>query len=230
MITNDGTDPDPQTLATVIRDGNYDFPDQFAALAQYARRIRHPQLAVPDVKAGVLRKPIPGRGSIRRQERYTPFLPRHGMTPAPPISSRIKAAPVAVSASPSASGTATGGGTFASGSSDTVTATANSGYVFSNWTENGTVVSTAASYTFTLSANRNLVANFTAPVNYTVAVSASPSAGGTVTAAAHSRPVLRPPSPRPPIAATRSPTGPKTARWSAPGRATPSRSRPTATW
>ncbi len=88
---------------------------------------------------------------------------------------------IAVSASPTAGGTVSGGGTFTSGSSDTVTATANSGYVFSNWTESGTVVSTAASYTFTLTANRNLVANFTVnPVNYTIALSASPSAGGTV--------------------------------------------------
>ncbi len=36
----------------------------------------------------------------------------------------------------------------------------------SYWTNNGTVVSTAASYTFTLTANLNLVANFTVnPVN-----------------------------------------------------------------
>ena len=67
---------------------------------------------------------------------------------------------IALSASPSAGGTVSGGGTFTSGSARTVTATANSGYVFTNWTENGTVVSTAASYTFTLSANRTLVANF----------------------------------------------------------------------
>jgi hypothetical protein len=89
---------------------------------------------------------------------------------------------VGVSASPSNGGTVAGGGTtFASGSSDTVTATANSGYTFKNWTENGTVVSPAAGYTFTVTANHNLVANFTAnPVNYSVAVSASPSNGGTV--------------------------------------------------
>jgi hypothetical protein len=88
---------------------------------------------------------------------------------------------VAVSASPSAGGSVGGGGTFVSGSSQTVTATANSGYMFANWTENGSVVSSSASYNFTLSANRTLVANFTAnPVNYTITVSASPSAGGTV--------------------------------------------------
>ncbi len=88
---------------------------------------------------------------------------------------------IALSASPSAGGTVSGSGTFTAGTSRTVTATANSGYTFANWTENGTVVSTAASYTFTLNGNRNLVANFTVnPVNYTIALSASPSAGGTV--------------------------------------------------
>ena len=68
---------------------------------------------------------------------------------------------IAVSASPSADGTVSGGGTFAAGSSDTVTATANSGYNFVNWTANGSVVSTSASYTLTLSGNVTLVANFT---------------------------------------------------------------------
>jgi len=86
---------------------------------------------------------------------------------------------ITVSASPTAGGAVSGGGTFAAGSSRTVTATANSGYTFVNWTENGSAVSSSASYTFTLNANRNLVANFTT-VNYTIAVSASPTAGGTV--------------------------------------------------
>jgi len=88
---------------------------------------------------------------------------------------------VAVSASPSAGGTVSGGGTFAAGSSDTVTATANNGYQFVNWTQNGSVVSTSPSYTFTVNSNVTLVANFTTVVTQdTVAVSASPSAGGTV--------------------------------------------------
>ncbi|HLL15811.1 MAG TPA: Calx-beta domain-containing protein [Pyrinomonadaceae bacterium] len=86
---------------------------------------------------------------------------------------------ITVSASPSAGGTVAGGGTFAAGNSRTVTATANSGYTFSNWTENGNVVSTSASYTFTLNSNRTLVANFSL-VNYTISLSASPTASGTV--------------------------------------------------
>ena len=87
---------------------------------------------------------------------------------------------VNVSANPSDGGTVTGGGVFQSGASCTVTATANTGYTFANWTENGSVVSSSASYTFTVNANRTLVANFTAQ-SYTVSVSANPSAGGSVT-------------------------------------------------
>jgi len=71
---------------------------------------------------------------------------------------------ITVSASPSAGGTVGGGGSFPSESSQTVTAVANSGYAFVNWTLNGAVVSTSSSYTFTLTSNMNLVANFTAAI------------------------------------------------------------------
>ena len=67
---------------------------------------------------------------------------------------------VTVSASPSNGGSVTGGGNFNDGSNVTVTATPNTGFAFVNWTQNGTGVSTLASYTFTLIANRTLVANF----------------------------------------------------------------------
>lgn len=67
---------------------------------------------------------------------------------------------IQVSVSPSGTGTVTGGGTYVSGANVTVKATAKTGHTFVNWTENGTVVSTSASYTFTATANRTLVANF----------------------------------------------------------------------
>jgi PKD repeat protein len=67
---------------------------------------------------------------------------------------------ITVSASPSGGGRVSGGGTFKAGSSRTVTATASAGYIFANWTENGGVTSSSASYTFTLQSDRNLVANF----------------------------------------------------------------------
>jgi uncharacterized protein YkwD len=85
---------------------------------------------------------------------------------------------LAVAAAPAAGGSVSGGGTFATGSSQTITATAKPGYRFLNWTENGVVVSTNASLTFALSANRSFVANF--QLVQSIAVAASPSAGGSV--------------------------------------------------
>jgi hypothetical protein len=67
---------------------------------------------------------------------------------------------VKVTAYPTADGTVTGGGTFAGGTSDTVTATPNTGHTFLHWTENGRVVSTSETYTFTVGANVTLVADF----------------------------------------------------------------------
>ncbi|MBI4558414.1 MAG: hypothetical protein HY706_12605 [Candidatus Hydrogenedentes bacterium] len=68
---------------------------------------------------------------------------------------------VATTASPAAGGTTSGDGTYDSGTEVTVVATANPGYVFENWTGNGVPVSALAGYSFAISANRDLVANFT---------------------------------------------------------------------
>ena len=86
---------------------------------------------------------------------------------------------ITATANPTNSGTVSGTGQYNHGTSCTLTATANTGYTFTNWTENGSVVSTNASYSFTVEANRTLVANFTANT-YTVSVTANPSNGGTV--------------------------------------------------
>ncbi len=64
------------------------------------------------------------------------------------------------SSNPSIAGTTTGGGTYSSGNSVTISATANNGFIFNNWTESGTVVSANSTYTFTASANRNFIAQF----------------------------------------------------------------------
>jgi hypothetical protein len=87
----------------------------------------------------------------------------------------VPAAPqtVTVLANPANAGNVTGGGTFATGTAVAVTATANSGYTFATWSENGIVQSTSPNFNFTLAANCNLVANFTANlVTYTVTSSA----------------------------------------------------------
>lgn len=57
-------------------------------------------------------------------------------------------------------GTVSGGGLFEDGSTVFVTASANSGYEFVRWTENGVEVSTSESYSFELTADRDLTAVF----------------------------------------------------------------------
>lgn len=73
---------------------------------------------------------------------------------------------VSVSASPSAGGSVTGGGSYKGGTSCTVTATPNSGYVLDGWYEGSSKVSSDASYTFTVSSNRTLIAKFYQGVYY----------------------------------------------------------------
>ncbi len=67
---------------------------------------------------------------------------------------------VNVTSSNTEQGTVSGGGEFSFGQSCTVTATPADGYMFTSWTMNGEIVSTSASYTFTVSSNMDLVANF----------------------------------------------------------------------
>jgi hypothetical protein len=89
---------------------------------------------------------------------------------------------ITLSASPPAGGTVSGGGTRGAGSTATVVATPNSCYQFVNWTENNNVVSTSPSYSFTVTADRTLVANFSIKT-FTISASASPSSGGSVSGA-----------------------------------------------
>ena len=85
-------------------------------------------------------------------------------------------------ANPSNGGTVTGSGTYQQGQQCTVSATPASNFTFLRWTENGSQVSTNANYTFTVTGNRTLVAQFQAqPQNYNISVSANPTNGGTVT-------------------------------------------------
>lgn len=90
---------------------------------------------------------------------------------------------VNVSSSPVAGGLTTGNGSYSTGSSVTVTATPNAGYTFTNFTENGAIVSSNPNYQFNITGNRTLVANFnlTATASFTVNVTSNPVAGGATT-------------------------------------------------
>ncbi len=67
---------------------------------------------------------------------------------------------ITVSASPNSGGTVSGGGEYLFGQTCTVTATANTDWVFMNWTEDGTEVSTEPTYSFEVEEERILLANF----------------------------------------------------------------------
>ena len=87
---------------------------------------------------------------------------------------------ITVSANPANAGTVTGAGIYDPGTQCTLTATANEGYTFINWTKNGTIVSSNASYSFTVTNVATYVANFSLN-SYTVTASAEPAEYGTVT-------------------------------------------------
>ena len=89
--------------------------------------------------------------------------------------------PITVEVNPTEGGVVNGGGLYDYRYSCTLTAIANEGYTFMNWTENGNVISTYTTYSFTVTTEREFVANFTLPLNITVSV--LPEEGGTVTGA-----------------------------------------------
>ena len=111
------------------------------------------------------------------------FLPKTTFTYMP-----VPDEPVAitVSANPANGGTVTGAGTYDPGITATLTATANEGYTFANWTRNGVVMSTSATYSFTVSNAAEYVANFTIN-SYNITAAAVPAEGGTVTVGARNR-------------------------------------------
>ena len=86
---------------------------------------------------------------------------------------------ITATANPTNGGTVSGDmGLHYYGQTCTLTATPNEGYCFYYWSENGTVVSSNATYSFTVTGNRSLVAKFGEP--FSITVSANPAEGGTV--------------------------------------------------
>ncbi|MBN8456246.1 MAG: VCBS repeat-containing protein [Verrucomicrobia bacterium] len=89
---------------------------------------------------------------------------------------------ITVAASPAEGGSVTGTGSAREGLPVTVTATPNTSvlpYVFLNWTEGGSFVSSQANYTFVPTRNRSLVAVFGLP-QFQIAAAVSPPGTGSV--------------------------------------------------
>ena len=89
---------------------------------------------------------------------------------------------ITATANPTVGGTVSGAGTYNRYATCTLVATANSGYTFTNWTKNGSVVSTNATYSFQVTVNASYVANFSLN-RYLVEATANPIEGGTITGA-----------------------------------------------
>jgi subtilisin family serine protease len=91
----------------------------------------------------------------------------------------LKSFTISASASPSSAGTVSGTGTFDYGELATLTATAAEGYEFTNWTVGGTVVSTHAVYSFTVTEDLTFTANFSTEY-YSITASVEPEGAGSV--------------------------------------------------
>ena len=89
---------------------------------------------------------------------------------------------ISATVNPTEAGVVTGTGTYIYESTCTLTATPAEGYAFVSWTENGYPVSNEATYEFSVTGNRNLVANFTV-ASYQISVTVNPTIGGTVNGA-----------------------------------------------
>lgn len=83
---------------------------------------------------------------------------------------------------PGNGGTVSGSGTYTYGETVHIAADPSEGYDFLSWTENGMVVSTDPDFQFTVTTDRNLVANFEARI-YEITGSPFPFAGGIITGA-----------------------------------------------
>jgi len=87
---------------------------------------------------------------------------------------------IAAGTAPANSGFITGAGSYAQGASVSLAAAPNAGYLFTNWTEGATVVSTSPTFTFLAQSDRTFVANFAVAGAGKIIIStgSTPTAGG----------------------------------------------------
>ncbi len=88
-----------------------------------------------------------------------------------------------VTATAGEGGTVEGSGPYEEGTTATLIATADAHYDFVNWTEDGEVVSTTAEYSFIVTKDIELTANFQEHAKYTITASAADNTMGYVTGA-----------------------------------------------
>jgi len=98
------------------------------------------------------------------------------------LTGQIKTFTIAASANPTNGGVVSGYGIYEYNHVANLSATPATGYSFVSWTEGETVVSTNASYSFNVTEDRTLVANF-APQTYTIYASVQPAGSGTINGA-----------------------------------------------
>lgn len=109
------------------------------------------------------------------------FIAYFEFTYVPPVPQTYE---IVVVADPEGYGVALGGGTYEEGDECTITAEAFEGFEFINWTEDGVVIYEDPVYTFTVNADRLIVANFEevyVPQTYEVIVIVDPEDAGIVT-------------------------------------------------
>ena len=87
---------------------------------------------------------------------------------------------ISTAVNPTNAGTVSGAGTYSYNQSCTVIAIPETGYYFMYWSENGVPVSNDASYTFVVTAPRNLVAEFARQI-YVISAMTSPTEAGSIT-------------------------------------------------
>ena len=91
----------------------------------------------------------------------------------------IESFTITATADPLKGGSLAGSGDYFAGETVHMVATPAFGYLFKNWTEDGTIVSHDANYNFTASSDRSLVGHFEIP-SFTITTFTQPGNGGTV--------------------------------------------------
>ena len=86
---------------------------------------------------------------------------------------------VNVTASPTSGGNVSGSGTYNYGEIITLSAMPNENYTFVNWTKNGEIVSTDASYSFMVTENASYIANFER-ITYQISATTNPENSGII--------------------------------------------------